>query len=255
MAPAATIDEESQADFNTFKPIPHEILPGNKVLLISPPSLSAHPEKLAKVVEDHAQYDADLQMLDRVIAGSVTLPDETYDVVLILNSAEENAQESAKMLELEVNGDGFALLAKAMKPSAKVWSQDVQFGNGMEGASAVMAGLNPVMGGGFEKPAYDPNAVVPLKKKKKYFKEGQVDRNGKPFTTRKILLDEDGLIDEDSLMEGVERRPKFAQRPEECKLPWTDSSHSNLDTDILTSLCREESQTSPCLQGLYLRTR
>ena len=53
-----------------------------RALILAPPSLAAHPALLAAAALPLA-HNRDIQMLDRLAAGILTLPPATYDVVLL----------------------------------------------------------------------------------------------------------------------------------------------------------------------------
>ena len=132
-----------------------------RTLLLSPPSLSSHPEKLDQVIESHDRNATDMQMLDRLSMGLVSLPEATYDLVMILSDANGTRQESQRMLNREVLG----LLVSALKPSGKLRSQDGQLGKdaSQERNEAILAGLAYEDGIGFVKPDYTSTQSVPLK--------------------------------------------------------------------------------------------
>jgi hypothetical protein len=209
MAPSATIDNPPLAPPNLANILPEDwnqqrpqrFGPDVRTLLLSPPSLSAHPKKIAEAVEAHDGTPTDLHMLDRIISGAVQLPENTYDEVVLLVNTEGDAGEGAAMLEN--SREGFAAVANSMRPGAFMRSPDAKFGTQTEMVEGLMAGLNPEIGG-MAKPWIDPNEVVllPQKKEKKYMNSKMAGSN------RKILLDEDGLMDEDSLMEGIEQSYK-----------------------------------------------
>src|SRR6201996_1143408 len=84
--------------------------PSKRTLLLSPPSLSSHQEKLTAVMEIHDRAHTDLQMLDRLALGLVSLPQSTYDVIIVLCDADGSRRESQNLL----NRDLMALLVKAL---------------------------------------------------------------------------------------------------------------------------------------------
>jgi hypothetical protein len=225
MAPALTIDNtpdfdmlevDMSSDFNMpqagNKPNldpevdPSKLTIKHRTLLISPPSVSARPEKIAEVLEAHDRDATDLHMLDRLIANAVDLPDAAYDTVLIISNEQGDPRESAQLFT--ANADVFVKIMKSMKPGAMMRSQDLTFGFGDEMIEGVMAGMivEPDGDRGLQKPEWAEDEVVALKTKKPVRYLGQ-DENGnvineKQYASR-ILLDEDGYIDEDSLMRDV----------------------------------------------------
>ena len=131
-----------------------------RTLLLSPPSLSSHQEKLNDILEAHDRAATDIQMLDRLSLGLVSLPEATYDVILLLTDANGSGRESQSLL----NRDILTLIVRALKGSGKLRSQDGQFGmnEGQERTEAILAGLKYESGEGFFKPDYGVQASVPL---------------------------------------------------------------------------------------------
>ena len=192
-----------------------------RTLLLSPPSLSSHQEKLTSVVEMHDRANTDLQMLDRVALGLVSLPESMYDVINILCDADGSRRESQHLLNREM----LALLVKTLKNGGHLRSQDGTFGavDGPEKNEAILAGLSPQSGLGFVK--LDLTAQVsiplmfgkkmtdgstngtsvsaPLNSKRKSTEEaipaGVGFDNGTDDFSDDELIDEDALMDEDDL--------------------------------------------------------
>jgi len=156
MSPSVTIDTVS--DFALpAKPTPQP----QRTLLLSPPSLSSHPEKLNSVIELHDRNATDMQMLDRLSLGLVSLPESTYDLILVLTDADGTRKESQNLL----SRDMLALLVKTLRPGGRLRSQDGQFGGsaGPERNEVILAGLVYEDGKGFCKPDYGAHVSVPLK--------------------------------------------------------------------------------------------
>lgn len=136
-----------------------------RTLLLSPPSLSSHQEKLTNVLQMHDRSVTDMQMLDRLAMGLVSLPESTYDAVMILSDADDSRKESQTLISRDV----LALLVKTMKPGASLYSQDGRFGTseGAEKNEAILAGLSFDASKGFVKPDYSARESVPLRFGKK----------------------------------------------------------------------------------------
>ena len=102
-----------------------------------------------------------MQMLDRMSMGLVSLPETTYDLVMVLTDADGTRRESQRLLNREVLG----LLVMALKPSGSLRSQDGQLGKttGQERNEAILAGLAYEDGVGFTKPDYSAIQSIPLK--------------------------------------------------------------------------------------------
>lgn len=156
MAPATLVMDFSD-DFVSSVP---STSPPKRTLLLAPPSLASNSDALSSVVSEYDRSVTDLQMLDRLSAGRVTLPPSSYDLVLILADASSMLGESLALMTRSVLGP----VAEALKPSGRLQSQD---GNSLEESTlskeAVLAGL-VATNGGFEKPDYGVNdGVVSLK--------------------------------------------------------------------------------------------
>ncbi|KAJ8111555.1 hypothetical protein OPT61_g5878 [Boeremia exigua] len=129
----------------------------SRTLIIAPPSVAAHPEKLNSIYEIHDRSSTDLQMLDRIAAGLATLSSSTYDVVLLLTDAEGTSRESHALLVRDV----MHKIVSALKVGGVFKSQDGAL-HGSEKTEAILAGL--VEGAeGMTKPAQEEPVSIPLK--------------------------------------------------------------------------------------------
>ncbi|KAI1616577.1 cytokine-induced anti-apoptosis inhibitor 1, Fe-S biogenesis-domain-containing protein [Exophiala viscosa] len=241
MSPSILMDTSD--DF--VMPAPKMSHPSKRTLLLSPPSLSSHQEKLTNVLEMHNRAFTDLQMLDRLSVGLVSLPQSTYDVVIVLSDADGSRRESQSLLGRDILG----LLVKSLKNGGQLRSQDGQIGSveGVEKNEAILAGLSFQPGVGFVKPDYSAQESVPLRFGKKKTaqaaggltgSDGSVSLplNGKRKSVDATpagvgfddgmddsdaeLIDEDTLLDEDDLKRPIkiptECKPK-AKRRRACK--------------------------------------
>lgn len=158
MAPSVTMNIES--DFVTPKPRSFDSLSPSRSLLLSPPSLSSHPEKLNKILAAYDRAYTDIQMLDRLSLSLVSLPDSTYDNILILLDADGTRRESEKLL----NRDVFCHIAKALKPNGRLKSQDGTFAltDTVERREAIFAGLL-IDKNEMAKPGHEATQSVPLR--------------------------------------------------------------------------------------------
>jgi hypothetical protein len=182
MAPSF-IDNDS--DFNsTAPPTTKESSMNARTLLLAPPSISSHEESLRNVLSTHDRSTTDLQMLDRLSAGLMTLPDSTYDVVLILTDADGTRTESNKLL----GRDSFEKIVKALKAGGKLQAQDGAFGQngGEEHREGILAGL-VVEGSGMVKPVHNASEAMPLKLRRKP-KESAVSDAGPPVPVPSTLV-------------------------------------------------------------------
>jgi len=252
MAPALTLDNSS--DFNlsaTTNNSSKATMP--RTLLLSPPSLSSHPERLEEIRAAHDRDATDIQMLDRMSMNLVSLPDETYDIIMILTDADNSRRESQALLSIQL----LSILVKSLRASGSLQSQDQSFASVEDSAErreAIFAGL-VVQDGRMIKPDYASTASVPLRLGKKGSSAttsaagtGAVSlnltgkrKNGPPDTTQPAGVgfvdfgddfdapveedDDDDLIDEDTLLSDEDLARPVVQR----KLPYLISliRHSN----------------------------
>ncbi|KAH0298332.1 DUF689-domain-containing protein, partial [Aureobasidium melanogenum] len=159
MAPGITIDNTS--DFS-FAPPPTKSQ--DRTLLLAPPSIASHPDALNSIVEAHDRNATDIQMLDRLALGLVSLPASTYDLVLLLTNV-DGSREPLNRAIIEK-------LVPSLKAGGKLKSQDGQFGASAssEQTEAILAGLvQDASGNGMSKPAAAAAQTVTLSfgKKKK----------------------------------------------------------------------------------------
>src|SRR6266566_7637792 len=116
-------------------------------LLLAPPSVAAHEEKLRGLFTTFGRSTTDLQMLDRLSAGLVTLAPSTYGLVLVLTDDDgARRAEALKLLTREV----YTKLVPSMTTGARLQFQDGPLGVS-EAREAILAGLVQ-KDGSFEKP-------------------------------------------------------------------------------------------------------
>lgn len=205
MAPSLmTIDtNDMDVDFGPAKSVQTK-----RTLLLAPPSIATQEDKLRDLFSTFDRSTTDLQMLDRLSAGFVSLPATTYDLVLILTDTDGSRRSEALQL---LTRDVYTTLVPAMKPGAKLQTQDSAL-NASEAMEAVLAGLIQSTNG-FEKPNFEPTAAIPLKfglkKKNKATPPAAVPSIPTGFaapigidapTTSHDRDDEDELINEDTLL-------------------------------------------------------
>ena len=129
-----------------------------RVLLLAPPSVAAHEEKLRDLFQSYDRSTTDLQMLDRLSAGFVSLPPNTYHSVLLLTDTDGTRRtEALQHLSRAV----YSSIVPAMKTGAKLRTQDGYFG-ASETREAILSGLVET-DGAFEKVDDDECVAVPLK--------------------------------------------------------------------------------------------
>ena len=158
MAPAVILD--NTPDYASLPSKNGSTPAAPRTLLLSPPSLSSHPEKLDNVLAAHDRNATDIQMLDRLSLSLVSLPPTTYDIILILLDADKSRTQSKKLL----GGDLLSRVVRSLKPGGKIVSQDGRFAtdDGDERREAVLAGL-VLDGNNMIKPHYEATQSVPLR--------------------------------------------------------------------------------------------
>ncbi|KAG2420481.1 hypothetical protein HFD88_000093 [Aspergillus terreus] len=194
------------ADFAAPPPTKTAPSSSTRTLLLAPPSIAAHEEKLRDIFATFDRASTDLQMLDRLSAGFVSLPAATYDLVLVLTDTDSARRAEALQL---LSRDVYSALVPSMKGGAKLQLQDGTW-NSAEGLEAILAGLVE-KDGAFEKPAYQ-EAAVPLRlggKKKK----APAPTEQPPVATGVGFVDgNDELIDEDDLLSDDDLKRPMQQR-------------------------------------------
>lgn len=176
MAPSFTIDNDS--DFNPPSFSKPSFSSKLRTLLLAPPSIASHEDSLRNVLATHDRSVTDLQMLDRLSAGLVTLPDSTYDLILILTDADGTRKESSQLLGRDV----FGRVVQALKAGGKLQAQDGKFGNdavGEEKREAILAGL-VAEGDSMVKPSVSASDAVPLRLLRRKEKKAAVSNAGPP---------------------------------------------------------------------------
>ena len=165
MSPSiVTIDNTSDFSSDFSSPVPKTPQNGYssaRTLLLAPPSIASHEEKLRAVLATHDRSVTDLQMLDRLSAGLVNLPDATYDLILVLTDADGTRSESTLLL----NRDVLAKVVPSLKVGGKVQAQDGSLSQASQSADAreaLLAGLSPGPDG-FTRPDDGAGDAVPLK--------------------------------------------------------------------------------------------
>ncbi|KAL8727408.1 MAG: hypothetical protein Q9166_006080 [cf. Caloplaca sp. 2 TL-2023] len=154
MSPSVLLDNSS--DFQSAAATAHSNGGPPRILLLSPPSLASHPEKLNEIVAAHDRSATDIQMLDRLSLSLVDLPESTYDIVLILLDANQTRTESSKLLTSSV----LPLIVRSLKPGGTFTSQDGTLADteSPERSEAIFAGL-VIENGNMVKPNHGAESV------------------------------------------------------------------------------------------------
>ncbi|KAK0739928.1 cytokine-induced anti-apoptosis inhibitor 1, Fe-S biogenesis-domain-containing protein [Apiosordaria backusii] len=165
--PPAAVMVDTTPDFD-FNPAPAATavsaigVSGKRTLLLAPPSIAAREDRLTSLFSVYDRSSTDLQMLDRLAAGLVSLPAATYDLVLVLT--DPDGSRRAEVSPLLSNRDIWGKVVPALKAGGTLRSEDGSLGQGnsTEEREAVLAGL--VVGDdGYTKPDYAEEEVVPLR--------------------------------------------------------------------------------------------
>ncbi|KAM0333255.1 hypothetical protein ACHAQA_001915 [Verticillium albo-atrum] len=255
MAPSfVTIDNTSDFDFTSpaasatppFQNGASQNGASKRSLLLAPPSVASHPSALAAVLASHPRATTDLQMLDRLSAGLISLPEATYDLILVLSDADGSRAESTPLLLHDRTL--FGQVVEALRPGGQLRAQD----GGSAGPltqdqaiarEAVLNGLVADASGALSKPDYgDAGEGVSLglkfRKNKKTAAPSVPVSTAPPVQSTPAgvgfvnldddfgdddddLIDEDTLLTEEDLLRPVnippECAPKAGKRRRACK--------------------------------------
>ncbi|RVD81232.1 uncharacterized protein DFL_009106 [Arthrobotrys flagrans] len=231
-------------DFSSdFDPVP---LPskGPRTLLLCPPAVAAKPEVLQAALATHPRTSTDVQMLDRIALGLVSLPAETYATVILLSDPASSSYDIGTTVLQKV--------VPSMKPGSRWTAESKEALKGIDRLQVVLAGLvvddkDGVLS--FSKPDYAKSAAVPLrfgrkketngatavplngsssnaaaaavplngaKAEKKEYKVGYVDLGDDLNADFGEEEDDDDLIDENELLDDSDLAMPV-QQPPECR--------------------------------------
>jgi len=158
-----------------------------KTLLLASPSVATREDTIKHLFTKHGRSSTDLQMLDRMNDGLVTLPTAIYDLVVTV----KDQPDAPHLLTRHV----FATLVPAMRVGCKLQTDDGMPLHDSETREAILSGLVKAEDGWFEKTATLDLAPLKLGMKKDAHKVVMVDEID---WDRNV---EDGdLIDEDELL-------------------------------------------------------
>lgn len=205
MAPSVNFYLDMSADIISASPSSNSAVKSPRTLLLAPPSIASHPSALASVADGYDRSTTDIQMLDRLALGLVSLPSATYDLVLLLTDVDGQRTESKSV----VNRKLLSLVYESLRPGAKLRSQDGSYPSIREGeqTEAILAGLVPVpgSGNGVMKPDTSGPQCIPIRQRKKKTEEVNTnaipESNGVGFVDGLDYVDnDDDLIDDDELL-------------------------------------------------------
>lgn len=113
-----------------------------RTLLLAPPSISSHPEALTSVADKHDRSTTDIQMLDRLAMGLVTLPATTYDLILLLSEAPSDDPTHAKR-SVGIDRMSMTKIVQSLRPGGRLKCQDGKFtaSHFQVRTEAILAGL------------------------------------------------------------------------------------------------------------------
>lgn len=170
-------------------------------------------------------YGAELQMIDRLARGLVSLPESAYDTIFLLAGADDAFSEATQLLDRGT----LLVVHQALRPGAKLQFQkgkSTQEPTPAFRSGAILAGFVFGDNGEFIKPDSMTQKAVPLKFRAKTIKSTEIHfpvdginrvtpRNMKDVSTD-ISIDinghDDELIDEDTLLDNDDMERPIIQR-------------------------------------------
>ncbi len=273
MTPMAVMIEDTTSGLDGLNGAEDQASTSARTLLLSPPSLASHPDTLNAILAAYDRSVTDLQMLDRLKLGLVTLADASYDTVVILDEPDASNGSSTNILGREV----FGRIHKALKPGGRLQGQNETFASkaqSEERREAILAGLVVDGNGHLVKPEADAVKSVPLRLGKKSAQPASipaasapppVTANGKRKSDAtdsalpagvgfvngaEDLEDDDELIDEDTLLDEEDLARPITQR----KHARSFVSIGPADAAGSARVPSQGRQATTRLQRLYVRT-
>jgi hypothetical protein len=158
-----------------------------RTLLLASPSVATREDKIKHLFTKHGRSSTDLQMVDRMNDGLVTLPTAIYDLVVTV----KDQPDAPHLLTRHV----FATLVPAMRVGCKLQTDDGMPLHDSETREAILSGLVKAEDGWFEKTATQDLAPLKLGMKKDAHKVVTVDE-----IDWDLNVEDDDLIDEDELL-------------------------------------------------------
>ena len=158
-----------------------------KTLLLASPSVATKEDTIKHLFIKYGRPSTDLQMLDRINDGLVTLPTAIYDLVVTV----KDQSDAPHLLTRHV----FATLVPAMRVGCKLQTDDGMPLHDSETREAILSGLVKAEDGWFEKTAALDLMPLKLGAKKDAHKIVIVDE-----TDWDLNVEDGDLIDEDELL-------------------------------------------------------
>lgn len=165
----------------------------HRTLLLASPSVATREDTIKHLFMTHGRSSTDLQMLDRMNDGLITLPVDIYDLVVVV----KDQPDALRLLTRHV----FATLVPAMKVGCKLQAHDGMPLDESEIREAVLSGLVKAEDGWFKKVATQD--VVPLKLGMKTDPNKVVivdEVNWDSYVEGSDLIDEDELLTEEDFV-------------------------------------------------------
>lgn len=181
----------------------------DRTLLLAPASVAGQEAALRDIYNTFDRSTSDLQMLDRLAAGAVKLPEATYDLVVVLTDPNgARRSEAYQWLTRQL----YDSLATSMKDGAILEAQD----GPLPATEPTLAGLVKRKDGRFEKAEESAVQIrIGFGKKKKPV---TVDLND--YEDGEELVDEDGLLSAEDLSRPYPQPRKLAHFLARPAFPW-----------------------------------
>ncbi|KAG8528040.1 uncharacterized protein KY384_006956 [Bacidia gigantensis] len=210
-----------------------------RTLLLSPPSLSSHPERLENVLAAHDRTTTDIQMLDRLSLALVSLPESTYDVILLLAGVPDQQQETSDLLSQVV----LQRVVKSLKPGGKIQGQWGRFpDNENQRREAILSGL-VIEGNEMTRPLHDTRSV-PLRLGKKNNTKATTNAAG----TGAVTLNINGKRKNGPLTGTIPAGVGFVDFSDDLGEPDVDAQDSDDELIDENALLDEEDMKRPVVQ-------
>jgi anamorsin len=165
----------------------------HRTLLLASPSVATREDTIKHLFATHGRSSTDLQMLDRMNDGLITLPVDVYGLVVVV----KDQPDTLRLLTRHV----FATLVPAMKVGCKLQTHDGMPLDESETREAVLSGLVRAEDGSFTRVATQDVVPLTLGIKRHRNKVVVVDEvNWDSYVEGSDLIDEDELLTEEDLI-------------------------------------------------------
>lgn len=223
MSPSLTSDSPAAPPSSTISSN------AGRTLLLSPPSLSSHPEILSSALSSYPKESTDLQMLDRIAAGVASLQPATYSRAVILSSSGQSDDVTAQNGVTKTLDAGEALDRKALAAIVAALMPGgmlVHAGGSLawtasDKTECILAGLSSNPDGTMSKPTEEVTVAIPLRRNGKTAAPAPAPTPAKRSLPAGVGLStededdsDDELIDEDTLLTASDLSRPVAIPPE-----------------------------------------